>query len=159
MIQEEILEYHYGEIANQLNQMIPVEWIKIAMLAIDTGLSSAVYFYFYTIDGKAHYSSAIPDEYNVSQEIYNNFVSELRNINAEFREEFVKASIEPWESMTFILNADWSFSINYSYDTNIEMGKFERRVIWAYEELGIYPEDEFEKEILEEYLEEKEKNK
>ena len=157
MISEEILEYHYGEIANKLDEMIPVEWTKIAMLAIDTGVSSAVYFYFYTTDGKAHYSNAIPDEYEVMQGTYNELVSVLRNINSNFREEFVKAGVDPWESMTFILNADWSFNIDYSYETNIEIGKFERRVIWAYEELGIYPEDEFEKGILEEYLEEKEK--
>ncbi len=91
------------------------------------------------------------------QGTYNELVSVLRNINSNFREEFVKAGVDPWESMTFILNADWSFNIDYSYETNIEIGKFERRVIWAYEELGIYPEDEFEKGILEEYLEEKEK--
>lgn len=31
------------------------------------------------------------------------------------------------------------------------------KIVQAHEELGIYPEDEFEKRILEEYLEEKEK--
>ena len=49
------------------------------------------------------------------------------------------------------------FLANYNYDQNIEIGDFERRVIWAYEELGIMPEGEFGKSILEEYLEEKEK--
>ena len=39
MIQEEILEYYYGEIANKLDEMIPVEWTKIAMQAIDIGTS------------------------------------------------------------------------------------------------------------------------
>ena len=33
----------------------------------------------------------------------------------------------------------------------------ERKIIWAYEELGIMPEGEFGKSILKEYLEEKEK--
>ena len=157
MIQEEILEYHYGEIANQLNQMIPVEWAKIIMQAIDIGTSASVYFYFYTLDNRAHYSNAIPDEYHVNQEIYNNFVSELIDINSEFREEFVKANIEPWESMTFILNADWSFQIGYEYDIDKEIDDYEREIIWAYEELGIYPEYEFKREILEEYLEKKRK--
>ena len=157
MISEEILEYHYGEIANKLDEMIPVEWKKIVMQAIDFGTSATVYFYFYTKDDQAHYGSAIPNEYNVDQTIYNNFVSELIEVNSNFREEFVKANIDPWESMTFILNEDWSFSIDYNYDQNIEIGDFERRVIWAYEELGIMPEGEFGKSILEEYLEEKEK--
>ena len=46
---------------------------------------------------------------------------------------------------------------NFEYDINKEIGNFEREVIWAYEELGIIPEEEFSKSILEEYLEEKEK--
>ena len=157
MIDEKVLEEYYGEIANKLDEMIPVEWTKIAMLAIDSGISRSAFFYFYTTDGMAHYGSAIPDEYNVNQRIYGHLHSELAKINAELRKEFVKAGVDPWESMTFILNTDWSFNIDYSYETNIEIGKFERRVIWAYEELGIIPEEEFSKSILEEYLEEKEK--
>ena len=65
MIDEKVLEEYYGEIANKLDEMIPVEWTKIAMLAIDSGISRSAFFYFYTTDGKAHYSNAIPDEYEV----------------------------------------------------------------------------------------------
>lgn len=91
------------------------------------------------------------------QGTYNELVSVLRNINSNFREEFVKAGVDPWESMTFILNEDWSFKVDFEYDINKEIGNFERRIIWAYEELGIILEEEFSKSILEEYLEEKEK--
>ena len=157
MVDEEILMHYYEEIANKLDEMSPVEWTKIAMLAEDLGTSCAAGVYFFTKDNKIYYNHNIPEDFNVSEEIYNEILHELWNINRSLREEFVKAGVDPWESMTFILNADWSFNIDYSYETNIEIGKFERRVIWAYEELGIYPEDEFEKGILEEYLEEKEK--
>ena len=58
MISEEILEYHYGEIANKLDEMIPVEWKKIVMQAIDFGTSATVYFYFYTF--------LFLDDYNLS---------------------------------------------------------------------------------------------
>ena len=157
MVDEEILMHYYEEIANKLDEMSPVEWTKIAMLAEDLGTSCAAGVYFFTKDNKIYYNHNIPEDFNVSEEIYNEILHELWNINRSLREEFVKAGVDPWESMTFILNTDWSFNIDYSYETNIEIGKFERRVIWAYEELGIYPEDEFEKGILEEYLEEKEK--
>ena len=157
MISEEILEYYYGEIANKLDEMIPVEWTKIAMQAIDIGTSRTVYFYFYTPDGKVHSDGMIPDEYNVDKEIYFQYHAELRDINMKVRKEFVKANIDPWESMTFILNEAWSFKVDFEYDINKEIGNFEREVIWAYEELGIIPEGEFSKSILEEYLEEKEK--
>ena len=157
MVDEEILMHYYEEIANKLDEMSPVEWTKIAMLAEDLGTSCAAGVYFFTKDNKIYYNHNIPEDFNVSEEIYNEILHELWNINRSLREEFVKAGVDPWESMTFILNADWSFNIDYSYETNIEIGKFERRVIWAYEELGIIPEEEFSKSILEEYLEEKEK--
>ena len=61
MVDEEILMHYYEEIANKLDEMSPVEWTKIAMLAIDSGISRSAFFYFYTTDGMAHYGSAIPD--------------------------------------------------------------------------------------------------
>lgn len=63
----------------------------------------------------------------------------------------MKADIEPWESMTFILNTDWSFNIEY--DISEEISDFAREIIWAYEKLDIYPEDEYEQQLLKEYLE------
>ena len=41
MVDEEILMHYYEEIANKLDEMSPVEWTKIAMLAEDLGTSCA----------------------------------------------------------------------------------------------------------------------
>ncbi len=48
MIKESDLNKYYAEIANQLNEIIPVEWKRIIMYAEDLGDSSSVSFYFYT---------------------------------------------------------------------------------------------------------------
>ncbi|WP_370804945.1 immunity protein YezG family protein [Clostridium cagae] len=41
---------------------------------------------------------------------------------------------------------------------NSEIGRLEREIRWAYDKLGIVPEDEYEKVFLEEYLKEQGKN-
>ena len=48
MVDEEILMHYYEEIANKLDEMSPVEWTKIAMLAEDLGTSCAAGVYFFT---------------------------------------------------------------------------------------------------------------
>ena len=146
MINEEVLEKYYGQIANKLNEMIPVKWTKIAMLAEDLGTSCAAWVYFVSKDDKVYYNHNIPEDFNVSEDVYDELLHELWGINRGLREAFIKASIEPWEVMIFILNEDWSFQVKYEYNINKEVDNFEREIIWAYEELGIYPEDEFEKE-------------
>ena len=50
MVDEEILMHYYEEIANKLDEMSPVEWTKIAMLAEDLGTSCAAGVYFFTKD-------------------------------------------------------------------------------------------------------------
>ena len=157
MISEEILEYHYGEIANKLDEMIPVEWTKIAMLAEDLGTSCAAGVYFFTKDNKIYYNHNIPEDFNVDEEVYRKILDELLEINGRLREEFINFGIQPWKLLSFILNEDWSFKLNYEYEIDEDIDYMERKIIWAYEELGIMPEGEFGKSILKEYLEEKEK--
>ena len=157
MIDEKVLEEYYGEIANKLDEMIPVEWTKIAMLAEDLGTSCAAGVYFFTKDNKIYYNHNIPEDFNVDEEVYRKILDELLEINGRLREEFINFGIQPWKLLSFILNEDWSFKLNYEYEIDEDIDYMERKIIWAYEELGIMPEGEFSKSILEEYLEEKEK--
>mgnify|MGYP006067469395 FL=1 len=157
MIDEKVLEEYYGEIANKLDEMIPVEWTKIAMLAEDLGTSCAAGVYFFTKDNKVYYNHNIPEDFNVDEEVYRKILDELLEINGRLREEFINFGIQPWKLLSFILNEDWSFKLNYEYEIDEDIDYMERKIIWAYEELGIMPEGEFGKSILKEYLEEKEK--
>ena len=157
MVDEEILMHYYEEIANKLDEMSPVEWTKIAMLAEDLGTSCAAGVYFFTKDNKIYYNHNIPEDFNVDEEVYRKILDELLEINGRLREEFINFGIQPWKLLSFILNEDWSFKLNYEYEIDEDIDYMERKIIWAYEELGIMPEGEFSKSILEEYLEEKEK--
>ena len=91
------------------------------------------------------------------KEVYRKILDELLEINGRLREEFINFGIQPWKLLSFILNEDWSFKLNYEYEIDEDIDYMERKIIWAYEELGIMPEGEFSKSILKEYLEEKEK--
>ena len=157
MVDEEILMHYYEEIANKLDEMSPVEWTKIAMLAEDLGTSCAAGVYFFTKDNKIYYNHNIPEDFNVDEEVYRKILDELLEINGRLREEFINFGIQPWKLLSFILNEDWSFKLNYEYEIDEDIDYMERKIIWAYEELGIMPEGEFGKSILKEYLEEKEK--
>ncbi|MGG3325076.1 immunity protein YezG family protein, partial [Bacillus velezensis] len=47
-----------------------------------------------------------------------------------------------------------TFSINYDYEDVIEsdLDEYERQMIWEFNNLGIFPEDEEDKEFVKDYL-------
>lgn len=153
MIKESDLNKYYAEIANQLNEIIPVEWKRIIMYAEDLGDSSSVSFYFYTKeDNNIHHSGNIPEDFSVSRNIFRKLLRELRCTIKNLRNEFDKENEKLWYTLTFTLEEDWRFNVKFGYEIDNEMSDFEREVIWAYNEIGLVPKGEFGREVLEEYL-------
>ena len=72
--------------------------------------------------------------------------------------EFKESGEPTWCSFTFNFNSEWKFKIKFSYERDEQVGSLEREIRWAYDELGIIPEDDYEKELLEEYLSEQGKS-
>lgn len=159
MINENNLSKYYSKIAEKLDEMIPTEWDKVVLYGEEVGNVSSVSFYFFTDNSnKVHHSGDIPQEYNVSKNIFKSLLRELVEINKNLWLEF-KVSDEPtWCFFTFYLDSDWKFKVKYGYERNNEIGRLEREIRWAYDELGIIPKDEYEKKLLEEYLKEQGKN-
>lgn len=155
MIQKSNLVKYYNAIAKKLDQIIPVKWDKISMYAEEIGNVRSVSFYYYTDNGKkVHYSGNIPEEYNVNEEIYDSLTDELVAINKKLWLEFKNSGEPTWYALTFHLDCDWKFETKFSYERNTEIGKLEREIRWAYDELGLVPEDEYEKTLLNGYLKE-----
>ena len=153
MIDEDNLKKYYVKIANQLNNIIPIEWKKIIMYAEDLGDSSSVSFYFYTKeDDKIHHSGNIPEDFSVSRNIFRKLLRELRGTIKNLRNEFNKENEKLWYTLTFVLEEDWRFNVKFRYEIDKEISDFERQVIWAYNEIGLVPKGEFGREVLEEYL-------
>ena len=159
MINESILNGYYGKIANELNELIPVKLNKIIMYGEELGDVSSVSFYFYNSEeNQVHYSGNIPEDFSVSRDIFKRLLRELRGSIRDLWNEFKNAEQETWSTITFVLEKDWKFKVKYEYDLNNKVGPFEREIIWAYNEIGLIPNGEFAKEILEEYLREQGKS-
>ena len=153
MINEIKLSQYYSEIANKLDEIIPIEWETIVMYAEELSDVSSASFYFYAKEGnEIYYSGNIPEDFSVSREIFKRILRELREIIRRLWNEFVSSEEEKWSRLTFVLQEDWKFKAKFGYDLDTKVGSFERKVIWAYNELGLIPKGEFAKEILKEYL-------
>lgn len=124
----------------------------------EIGAISSASFYFFTSDSKVHHSGNIPEEYNVSRKIFKVLLIELLESNKNLWLEFKEADEPTGCLFIFELDSDWRFRIKYGYERNSESGRLEREIRWVYDELGIIPEDEYERELLEEYLKEQGKN-
>ncbi|SFR57715.1 immunity protein YezG family protein [Anaeromicropila populeti] len=151
---EKILTPIYGKIANQLNEIIPGEWKEIVLYAEELGdTRTALFFFKNDSTGEFIHSSKIPDIYHVDRKIYFKLMKELSMIVKDLREKFLESEVELWNSITFFLDSDFKFSIQYNYEWDDTIGSYERGVIWAYEMLQIVPHDDFGKQVLNEYLE------
>lgn len=68
----------YQTIAEQINEMIPAEWNKVALYAEILDDSREVYFFFNTKNSEEFiYSHDIPQHYQVSEQIYDDLLIEL----------------------------------------------------------------------------------
>ena len=152
MIEENKLVKYYSEIAEKLDEMIPCEWEKVYLYAEETGDVSSAGFYFYTADDELHYSESIPTNYDVTEVEFATLLRELWKINKNLWLEFENANEPTWCAFTFELNKDWKFNIRYQYERNSEISSKERRIRWAFDELGIVPKGKNGKKLLKEYL-------
>lgn len=149
---EEKLNKYYVKIAEKLDEMIPIEWDRVVLFAEEFGDVSSANFYFY-IKGKDKpiLSSSIPEKFDVSEEIYDRLWRELIAINKDLWIKNKKEQ-QPWEIMIFYLDDDWKFKIEFEYEIDKEIDTYERLIRLAYNKLGIIPNDDYAKELLQEYL-------
>ncbi|MBE2152907.1 TIGR01741 family protein, partial [Staphylococcus argenteus] len=99
---EEKLSEMYNEIANEISGMIPVEWEQVFTIAYVTDQAGEVIFN-YTKPGsdELNYYSDIPNDCNVSKDIFKNSWFKVYRVFDELRETFKKEGLEPWTSCEF----------------------------------------------------------
>lgn len=152
MVNEKKLTKYYSEIAQKLDEMIPIDWNRIVMYAEELGDVRTAFFYFYTKNNNIHYSNNIPEEYNVSEKIFDNLLEELWEVNRNLWLQFKNEGDKVWDTLTFYLESDWKFKVKFGYDIDKNIGDYERQIRWTYDELGIVPKSEYAKKLLNEYL-------
>ncbi|MCM2988283.1 antitoxin YezG family protein [Bacillus safensis] len=157
----EKLDTLYGEIAQTINEMIPKEWEEVCLYAEILDDSAEINFYYILMDENEYrYSHNIPEDHQVSESIYNEYLIKLHDLFEELQQVYELINPEKWTNLTLKLDANGKFSLDLDYEDVLNQGMFssEREVIWAYEHIGIYPKRESLREFLEEYIKNKEEN-
>jgi hypothetical protein len=126
---EEKLNKIYEKIADNLNQTIPEEWDKVYMYGEVNEHMQKAFFYYYPSNS-----------------------DKLLEIMEELWNEFKNNGQEPWTNFTFVLESNGKFKIDYDYTDLSEASPREQRWIWKYKYLGIMPENEKGKKVIEEYI-------
>ena len=143
---EKQLNEMYQEIANHINDMIPTEWEQVYTMAyIDEGGGEV--FFNYTTPGSddLHYYTSIPDDYNVSERIFDELSDELYENFDRLRELFIENNQEPWTSCEFDFNNEGKLNVAFAYIDwkNSEFGPLAREYYYEYKKFGVVPEKEY----------------
>lgn len=155
----------YNELTQKVISMIPVSWETVYFLGeVEKGKSSWSSVFYFKETGSEEFikSHNIPDNYDVSEDTYDELLDEACEILLKIYDCFLENSKEPWEQLSLTVNSTGSFNIDYFYDkiSNSGKGPMEREIIWAYDTFGNIPKDgTFSRKLLDEYLEQKNKNK
>ena len=145
----------YGKIAEILDGMIPDDWKKIYLYGEVLEDSRMVYFYFKRkSDDEVVYCHDIPTRYNVDKNIYREILRELIICVNQLHDEYKENNDKVWTNLTFTLECDGSFNIKFNYEDNVQ-SKYtinEKQIIWEYEVIGLEPEDDENKELINNYI-------
>ncbi|WP_436335416.1 antitoxin YezG family protein [Bacillus velezensis] len=150
-----MLENIYLQIADVIRRMIPSEWSKVVLYAEILDGSREVYFFFQTPEKDEYiYSHDIPEQFQVSKKIYTELLIDLQELFKQLHNEFKENNPEAWTNLTLNLESDGTFSIDYDYEDVIEsdLDEYERQMIWEFNNLGTFPEDEKDKKFVKDYL-------
>ncbi|EOD3844931.1 TIGR01741 family protein [Staphylococcus aureus] len=158
---EEKLSKIYNEIANEISNMIPVEWEKVYTMAyIDDGGGEV--FFNYTKPGSddLNYYTDIPKEYNISVQVFDGLWMDLYDLFEELRDLF-KEDLEPWTSCEFDFTREGKLKVSFDYIDwiNTEFDQLGRENYYMYKKFGVIPEMEYEMEEvkqIEQYIKEQE---
>ncbi len=143
----------YSKIAETLNETILEEWEKIYMYGeIGDGVREAFFNYYPTGSNEPVYSHDIPELFEISEDEYDRLWYQLLDNLTELWNEFKNNDQETWTNLTFILESTGKFKIDYDYTDLSDVDDVERHVIWNYKYLGIMPEDDDDKQIVQEYI-------
>ncbi|UXU42244.1 TIGR01741 family protein [Staphylococcus aureus] len=158
---EEKLSQMYNEIANEISEMIPVEWEKVYTIAyVDDEGGEVVFNYNKPGSDELNYYTYIPREYNVSEKVFYDLWTDLYRLFKKLRDLF-KEDLEPWTSCEFDFTSEGKLNVSFDYIdwVNSEFGPMGREDYYMYKKFGIWPEKEYainRVKKIEDYIKEQE---
>ncbi|MDY7224206.1 DUF600 family protein [Halalkalibacterium halodurans] len=155
------IELYYQKIANIINDMVPEEWLEVKLYGENQDGGQTVFFYYRSTKTNEWVNYArIPELFEGSVDQFKSMRRELSfGIILDFKKAYQEEVGEPWISFQMSLHSSGKFNIHFNHEKN-PLDPMLTQVAWAYEQLGIIPDDtSFEKTLLNEYLEEKAQGK
>lgn len=157
---EKELNKLYQQIAQHVNDMIPIKWTNFYFNGEVKDVDGGVFFFF-TPKGdneEAIYSHYIPKLYNLEKRLYAKALHELFVLTVQLQKVFIDHDQDPWFSVTLIVDEERKLKVNYDYIdwSETEFGPSVRLKYFQYKYLNKLPKDE--KELFEK-MNEYEKNK
>lgn len=150
---EEKLNQIYQKIASTINETIPEEWDKVFIYGeITEDMQKTFFNYWPKGSNKSVYSLDIPELFDISEDEQDELRYQLIDELTELWEEFKNNEQGVWTNLTFILESSGKFKVDYDYTDLSETSPRKQHILWDYKYLGIMPDDEKDKKIIEDYI-------
>lgn len=131
-------ELLYSEIGNKLNEIIPTKWRKILLYAeVEPGVVSYHYCFYEASKGELIHFADVDKKYKVNSDVLKLKGLELTKIIEKLNNEFAINNQARWSSMTFILERDGEFNIDYGYEDLNVSDEIQRRRKWEEKYLNV----------------------
>lgn len=166
MIAKSIMQEHYDKVLKQLFYMIPEKWDRVYLYAsvvdhfkeVQTGEMFFYYFPKSMIRKNPINVYEIPTKFNIDEHGYLKLAENLYNEIKQLRKAMIAIGENPWSNVTMWVK-DCKFNAEYSYE-NLQQSRYtsdDRHLIWRHEylEIPLSSYSRKEKNMIEEYLEEK----
>ena len=114
----------YNEIAQQVNDMIPIDWVNFYFNGEVREEEGGVFFFFTPKGEDQHvFSHYIPKFYSVDKRVYNKDLQKLFNLTVELQKVFTENNQEPWFSVALLVNDAGKLNVHFDY-TNWHVSEF-----------------------------------
>lgn len=121
----------YTDITNTVLEMIPEKWDWVKLYAEYWDGYYKCYFYYSPSGGDdLVYSLDIPDEFEVSQDVFDQLDEQLYDHIKALWNEFKNQNEEPWTNLTLSLQRNGKMNIDYDYSDLSDLNPVEKRKRW-----------------------------
>lgn len=159
----------YSEIQKKLFYIIPEKWESIYLYTsiIDVPIGKPkgeMYFYYFPkgiIKKKPVNCYEIPSLFDIDEEEYSKFISDLYNTIKSLRDSLIKHRRKVWSNIIISIE-NYQFKIEFGYENlnSLPFDSYERHIIWRYQyidkDIELYQKKD--RQIIERYQEFVKKN-
>ncbi|SFS52471.1 immunity protein YezG family protein [Marininema halotolerans] len=150
----EKLDSMYQSIAGLIISAIPEEWSKLFIYGeLQDDVQSSYFFYCPENEsGKYIQIFDIPDLFEVDNDFIDQIHEQLDDKLFSLWNEFKQNDNEPWTTFNMSVDSNGKLKVNFGYKDLSNTSHHDRMIVWQYENLGLVPTRESDKEVLQKHL-------